>query len=477
MPSFNASSSRSPLSPPRAGRYVSVSLATLCLIAVVGIRATASIVIAATDPDWSGTAPREVSQSGTDEARQPAIAVNPPSQVVAVWRDRPFGESRYDIYAARSNDQGRSWLPPARVSESSARSQLPDIAIGQGTVFVAWAEENTVSTPTTFKIYETELGSTSQPRLIPIPDADAPSDISTGPRLATSLDRMHVVFNAGFNAGQDGSHIFHSSRTFAEDSWPTATQVYGSAGAWSLFPALAVRADGQVEDLHLVWERVTLDSSGRQRNVLYMRGDASNSPVSWASALLLSGDTTAVKPDIAVTSSGDVHVVWGEVVPVNTGPGQDPLYHYYVGYRQYSPASGSWSDAVRIDPNPVLVNQIEPTEATPRLALWESGVEVHLCVAWNGYRDGEPAAEDALLSCSKDRGQTWQTPRIMSPRPEGVDDNVDISTWPSIAFDASGTLHGTWRQRIGMDEQGSYYEIYYAHMLNQVFLPLVIRNG
>jgi hypothetical protein len=65
----------------------------------------------------------------------------------------------------------------------------------------------------------------------------------------------------------------------------------------------------------------------------------------------------------------------------------------------------------------------------------------------------------------------------MSPLPQGVAGSVDISIWPSIFFDGSGTLHGVWQQRVDIVSAESYYEIYYAHAMNRVFLPLTIRNG
>jgi hypothetical protein len=338
-----------------------------------------------------------------------------------------------------------------QVLETVAKSQLPDVVVAEGRIFVAWSEES----DKTFTIHEAELGSDS--RSIPIPETDAPSDISTGPRLAAGPDRLHVVFNAG----QQDSHIFHSSR-HPGAAWPEATRIYASPeGSLSWFPALAVSPDG--EDLHVVWERLSAEG----RSVWYMYGTAAGSGVSWASPLKLSANIASVKPDVATSSSGDIHVVWGEADAAQNS--------YYVRYRRYDASRKIWLDVKRVDPRPVYVNQISPTESTPRLALWEDDDRGNLCVTWHGFREG--GAEDALLSCSQDGGETWQPARTMSTLPEGIPEYADISIWPSITFDGSGTLHGVWQQRVDITGQGSSYEIYYAHAMNCVFLPLVIRSG
>lgn len=423
-----------------------VQILALCAIALAAVGSIASVVIAASDPDWLGTAPTNISRSNTDEAWQPAIAAGPSGQIVVAWNDLPARES--EVYVTRSNDHGRSWDSPMRISRNAAKSRLPDALVVGSKVFVAWAEEENNT------VLEVELG--GNPRPVSIPDADSPSRIPTGPRLAAGSDqRLHVVFNAG---KESSSHIYHSSRALGDTTWPTAERIHTSVdGVLSWFPALAVSSDG--EDLHVVWEE---NPFGSQRSVWYMRGTTSGS---WTSPLKLSGGFNSVKPDIALSSSGDVHVVWGEAEEDS----------YYVRHRRYDASNESWTEATRIDPRPVDVNQISPNESAPRLALWESGEQNNLCVTWHGFREGD--AEDALLSCSQNAGRTWKSPRTMSAFPEREELDQDPSIRPSIVFDASGILHGVWQQRVDIISARSYYEIYHAHAINCVFLPLVIRNG
>jgi len=429
------------------------------IIALVATVLTTGVVIAATDPDWVGTEPVNISYSDTYEARQPVIVADPSGQIAVTWSDHPPGETTPDIYATHTDDQGLTWSTPTVVSATATKSQLPDMIFADGSSFVTWSEESNK----TFTVYEMELG--SEPHTVPIPETDRPSGMTTGPRLAAGPDRLHVVFNAG-KAGTTNSHIFHASRPLTEVVWPTARRVYTSTGgSLSWFPALAISPDG--EDLHVVWEEI---SALGQRAVLYKRGAMSGSDVSWTtpSISLSTGITLSVKPDIATSSDGDVHVVWGEV------DAED--HSSYVRYLRYNASMDSWSSVTRIDALPVYVNEINPTDTAPRLALWEKGTQTTLCVAWHGFRAGE-SAEDVLISCSQDGGDTWASPRTMSPTPNDVETDADISIWPSIAFDSSGTVHGVWQQRVEIINETSYYETYYTHALHQVFLPLVTRSS
>jgi hypothetical protein len=432
------------------------------ILALAGL--TTGLAVAATDPDWAGTAPVQLSQSNTRETYQPVIATGPSGQMAVTWSDQPTETSKSDIYLTYTEDRGNTWSTPEVISPTASKSQLPSAVIARGNIFVAWSEERAL-TSTTFTIHEAEP--TTEPRAVPIPGTDSPSGITTGPRLAAGPARLHVVFNAG-KVGTPDSHILHASRRLTETTWPTAKRVYTSTQGLSWFPALAVSPDG--EDIHVVWEKMILGSG---RYVMYMRGTVNDAVVSWASPITLStGITLSVKPDIAVSASGDAHVVWGEVNKESDSTSS----HSYVRYRRYEVNSKEWTSAKRIDSQAVYVNEINPTDTAPRMSMWEQNGQVTLCVAWHGFREGE-SAEDVLISCSQDSGDTWASPRTMSPTPDGVEQNVDISIWPSIAFDSSGTVHGVWQQRVEIINETSYYETYYTHALHQVFLPLVTRSS
>jgi hypothetical protein len=123
----------------------------------------------------------------------------------------------------------------------------------------------------------------------------------------------------------------------------------------------------------------------------------------------------------------------------------------------------------------VRVNQDNPTYTAPSLTLFEKDDQVEVCVAWHGFRAGGLAlAEDVLLSCSEDGGESWSAPQNVSH--SGDSDEISIS--PSIAFDTSGRLHSVWQDHNA--DMGSSvidnYQIFYSGARNRMFLPIVARS-
>lgn len=420
------------------------------LIALLLAGLVVGVSVATTDPDWDGTEPENISNSPLNLAWQPAIASGPSERIVVAWSDQWSDEGRRDVYTVFSADNGHTWSTPEVVSGTADKSLLPDALVVGDQVFVAWVDGDPP-----IAIYEAEIG-TEGARRIP-----SPLPLSnTQPRLAAGTDRLHVVFNAGQNI----PNILYATRPLTAMVWPTATIIYthtATYGSW--YPVLVIGPEGGT--LHVVWEE---RASATERAIMYMRGKVNGAGVDWEPALSLSaGITLSVWPAIAADSGGNVHVVWGEQV----GEGTLDQREQYVRYARYDVASGSWiSPAVRIDPEPVKVNRLNPTDIAPRLALVERDNQVTVCVAWHGFRGGE-FAEEVLLSCSRDGGQFWSLPQNVSRSP-GAE---AISIAPSITFDASGQLHGVWQEHTGGSPIYNY-QIYYARTLNQVFLPLVARN-
>jgi hypothetical protein len=269
---------------------------------------------------------------------------------------------------------------------------------------------------------------------------------------------MHAVFSAGVN-------VLHASRPLAVTSWPTATRIYTSATALTLwFPDLAIGPDGKT--LHVVWQEEDISD---EFAVMYMRGEMNGSGVQWEPARELAATTTAefFFPTIAADSVGNPYVVWGEAVGTDGSAQPDQ----YVRYTRYDVTSGEWiSPALRIDASFVRTNQEIPFRTAPSLALFEIGDRVEVCVAWHGFRvDG--FGENVLLSCSRNRGQSWSVPEDVS---RSVDPE-DMSLAPSIAFDASGQLHGVWQEHnadMG-DSVVDHYQVYHSRALYRMFMPFV----
>ncbi len=419
-------------------------LAWLLALLMAGLMVSV-VVAAASDPDWDGTVPENISHSDQLRAWQPDIALDSSGRVVVVWSDQRSGDR--NIYTI--SDDGGTWSEPQVIRETAESSWYPDVLAVGDEIFVAWVDLDT----TIYEAGKTAIG-TWETRQIPSPV----SLFGTQARLAAGAGRLHIVFNAG----ETVSEIYHASRTLTETAWPTAKRIYTSTAWGSWLPALAAGPNG--ETLHVVWQ----DHHALGKTIMYMSGTVSAADVDWSSAITLStGITSSRWSDIAVDSSGTPHIIWGE----QGGGGYDEQYVRYTRY-----ASGSWIEpAERIDPIPVQANKDSPSYIAPCLALWEKGDQETVCVAWYGFRAGDPQAEDVLLRCSQDGGDTWtstQTENVSHSSEEGW----GISFMQSAVFDASGRLHVVWQERAGENVRDDY-EIYYSRAMSRVYLPLVMRSG
>jgi hypothetical protein len=410
--------------------------------------------VTTSDPDWAGSTPENVSHSSTDRARQPDIAIDSSGEAVTTWTDEwNDGTDRQDIFFA--SNTGSGWSAPQIISNTVQASRLSDVLAVDDKHFVAWVDGSGYSAR---EVFETEIG-TSEIRTIP---CSANPEL-TQPSLAASADRLHIAFSAK-PAGTP--HLYHSSRSLTGGAWQNAAHIYTPPIPFeSINPALAAAQDENL--LHLVWEIKSLEL----RSVMYMSGTVSGAAVSWSPAITLStGITFSMRPDIAVASNGDVHVTWGETV-------EEDYNEQYVRYIRYDADSGTWDDsAVRIDPNPVRVNEESPTYIGPAIALWEDSDETQVCMAWHGFRDDDvgPGAEEILLRCSSDGGNSWPSAT------ENVSRSTTQAEWefsirPRLAFDTEGTLHIVWQERAGSDVTTDY-EVYYSASSHRIFLPLVLRN-
>ncbi|MFQ6101929.1 MAG: hypothetical protein ACE5OS_11955 [Anaerolineae bacterium] len=422
----------------------------LAALLIAGLMAGVSVAsIAATDPNWNGTTPENISHSDQHNAWQPDVESDSSGQMIVVWSDQRSGDR--NIYAINGN--GGTWSAPQVVSETTEESRYPDVLVVGDETLVTWVDGKP---PTViYEAKKTEAGAW-EARQIPSP---VPL-VDTQARLAAGAGRLHAVFNARGTV----SDIYYASRLLTETAWLTATRIYTStawAGSW--FPALAIGPDE--ETLHVVWQ----DHYSSKRMIMYMSGTVSGDSVNWSPPLTLStGITWSVYPAIAADSRGNLHVVWGE-------QGAGGYDEQYVRYRRYDIVSGTWTTpAVRIDPNPVQANKDNPTYIAPSLALWEQDNQVRVCVAWYGFRAGDPAAEDVLLRCSQDGGNIWsstKTENVSHSSAEGW----GISFKQSTTFDTSGRLHVVWQERTG-EAVKEDYNVYYSRGMNQVFLPLVIKE-
>jgi hypothetical protein len=424
-------------------------------VALALIGTAAGVFAAADDPDWAGTEPGPISDSQPSRAWQSAIATGPPQRIVVAWSDQESMGAPRNVYVRRSDDNARTWSAPEVVSETVHQSALPDACVTGSQAFVAWVDQLTIGGQNV-AIYEAEIG-VGDTREIPSPIPLS----STRPRLAAGPDRLAVVFNAGVQ-------VLYASRPLAATTWPAATRIYTSTTALSVwFPVLAIGPGG--DTLHVVWQE---EDFYDESVIMYMRGAMNDSTVQWEPARKLSATKTSelFYPTIVADSTGNLHVAWGEA----SGTGGLAQRDQYVRYMRYDVGSSEWiSPAIRIDLDPVRVNQYNPTYTAPSLALFEKSGKTEVCVAWHGFRAGG-VGENVLLSCASDQGQSWSLPENMS-RSADVE---AMSLAPAIAFDVAGQLHGVWQEHnADVGDSVIYdYQVYHCRALYRMFMPFAGRQ-
>jgi hypothetical protein len=438
------------------GRHLRLLLGGAAGTALLAAAALAtSVALAETstsDPDWAGSPPENISQSDTNRAWHPDIAADASGEAVIVWSDETAADGR-DIYYA--SGAGGIWSSPQVVSDTAHDSLFPYVLAVGDRYFVAWIDDLSPGK----HVLESQIG-TGATREIPSPVA--PEYVQ--PCLGASTDRLHVVFSGSDRNIPD---LYHSSRPLLGTSWPLAERIYTSTAVYgSVHPALAIGPDGST--LHLVWENKDTDL----RSILYMSGTISGAAVAWSPSITLStGITLSIRPDIAVASDGDIHVVWGEVGEAGYE------YEQYARHVRYDAGIGSWDlPAVRIDPVLVQVHQDSPTYIGPAIGVWQAGGgDTQVCVAWHGFRAGDPGAEEVLMRCSSDAGETWAGGTVNVSR-STTQSGWEVSIRPLIAFDSGGTVHAVWQERAGSNVTEDY-EVFYSASWRQVFVPLIVNGN
>jgi hypothetical protein len=99
-------------------------------------------------------------------------------------------------------------------------------------------------------------------------------------------------------------------------------------------PAIAVSSGG---DVHVVWADNSPSLGGSGWDIIYRRWDASS--ITWTLPTVLSiiSTSTAYSPDIALDGEGNAHVVWHD--STNTlGAGSD----FDIFYRMWNKSTDSW---------------------------------------------------------------------------------------------------------------------------------------
>jgi hypothetical protein len=321
-----------------------------------------------------------------------------------VWYDNRDGN--YEIYYKRSTDEGVNWGADTRLTNNSAASRNPAIAVSGSVVHVLWQDERDGSNGEIYYKRSTDAGISwgADTRMT------NNAAYSVNPSVAVYGSVVHVVWHDTRDGNEE---IYYKRSSDAGVSWGADTRLTNST---SDSYSASVAVSGSL--VHVSWT----DFHDGNGEIYYKR--STDAGVTWgADTRLTNNPAYSIYPSVAVSSSF-VHVVWYE--------NRDDNYEVY--YKRSIDGGITWGADTRLTNN-------SDSSWHPTVAV--SGSVVH--IVWTDNREGN---REIFYKRSTDGGVSW-----------GVDtrltNNLSDSRLSSIAVSGS-FVHVVWR-----DNRDGNSEIYY----------------
>jgi BNR repeat-like domain len=241
-------------------------------------------------------------------------------------------------------------------------------------------------------------------------------------RPAIAIDStgdLHLVWNDYIPGNGE---IYYMRSRDGGNSWSANRRVTWTSGG-STEPDMAIDSS---DNLHLVW----CDTTPGNQEIFYKR--STDEGATWLSTQRLTWTLSESAPaDIAVGSSGSLHVVWYDFIPGN----------FEVFYKKSTDGGATWSSSHRI-------TSTSGSSCNAAIAVDSSG-NPH--VVWADDTSGD---YEIYYKKSPDGGATWTASQRLTW-------NSGWSTNPAIAVDSSDRLHVVWH-----DDSSGNLEIYYRRSMN-----------
>jgi hypothetical protein len=216
--------------------------------------------------------------------------------------------------------------------------------------------------------------------------------------------------------------IYYRRSSDGGATWTASKRLTWTSGS-SEYPDLAVDSSG---NLHVVWHD---DTPGNKE--IYYKSSLDGGTTWTASKRLTWNSDRSMDPVVAVSSTGGVHVAWADETPGNL-----EIYH-----KSSDDGGVSWSSNKRI-------TWAAQASYGDSIAVDSSG---SLYVAWHDFYPGN---KEIYYRKSTDGGAGWTSSKRITW-------NAGQSEYPSLATDSSGNLHVVWH-----DDTPGNREVYYKKSTN-----------
>jgi hypothetical protein len=247
----------------------------------------------------------------------PAVATDAEGRVHVLW-SQATGEGLPGEAIRYAGYSGARWTQPAQVLRSpEGKAEQPAlVAVGDRIHAVwsgGWKGEILYSRAYVRDAYAP--GGWSEPQPLP-----APGDVGSEPVIVADLTgTLHVVYAVPLNEARG---IYYTRSDDSGETWSGAQVIFDAAAAgWAMVghPSLAVDEQGT---LHVAWVRAPLPGSGLPEGIYYARSGAGGEALRLRTPRPRSGqawlepvqvaDGAYDWPRVAATSTGQVHLLWGE---------------------------------------------------------------------------------------------------------------------------------------------------------------------
>jgi hypothetical protein len=324
--------------------------------------------------------------------------------VHVVWYDDRNGY--WQIYYKRSTDSGVNWGTETQLTNISAHSRYPSLAVSGSIVHVVWRDDRDGNDEIYYK--SSADGGVSwgaDTRLTNNPSG------SYYPCVSVSGQDVHVVWQDY----RDGNYeIYYKHSTNAGVSWGADTRLT-SYSSYSENPSVSI--SGQF--VHVVWR----DQRDGNYEIYHKR--STDAGVSWGADTRLTNNPADSRYASVSVSGSVVHVVWQDL--------RDGIKEE-IYYKRSTDGGINWGADTRLTNNTFF-------SEFPSVSV--SGSVVH--VVWEDDRDGNT---ELYYKCSTDGGTNWGADTRLTNNPA-------FSRYSSVSASGS-SVHIVWE-----DSRDGNYEIYY----------------
>jgi hypothetical protein len=278
----------------------------------------------------------------------PAIAVSGPI-VHVVWEE--YRDGNAEIYYKRSPDAGVSWSADARLTNNSAKSLSPALAVFGGVVHVTWFDQRDGNNEIYYK--RSEDGGLSWGA-----DTRLTNDLSSSIYSAIAVSEAFVYI--AWEEHRDGNgEIYYKRSTDGGVTWGLDTRLTNNS-ANSFSPSIAASGD----EVNIAW------FDQRDGNLEIYDKHSANGGANWSADKRVTIDASVSNyPSVAVSGSS-VHLVWFDERDGNTE----------IYYNHSTDKGTTWETDIR------LTNDAARS-TDPCIAL--AGSTVH--IVWTDARDNASA--------------------------------------------------------------------------------------